>query len=243
MAQDVWLSWADPHQLLFRGVVPFLYVDGRRAFWERKLRLWTAGCLDRLAVCLPESIISEARQLLEQLADGLLSEGQFAQERVHFSERAGPLVEAHARSNSQVEFEALATLLECLGDDCVEAAEMGALGTSRIRALVESGAHDPQPDPDEELIAVQDPPIVALLREVCGNPFRPITFEPSWRTSDVMLLAQGIYAERAFDRIPILADALQDAGCTSDDILGHCRDTSLKHVRGCWVVDLVLGKE
>ena len=82
-----------------------------------------------------------------------------------------------------------------------------------------------------------------LLREAFGNPFRPATFDPAWRTSDVLALARGIYAERAFDRMPILADALQDAGCNNDDILAHCRDTSLAHVRGCWVVDLVLGKE
>jgi len=80
------------------------------------------------------------------------------------------------------------------------------------------------------------------LRDIFGNPFRPVAFAPAWRTSDVMLLAQGIYDERAFDRMPILADALQDAGCDSDDILNHCRDTAQVHVRGCWVCDLVLGK-
>ncbi len=58
-----------------------------------------------------------------------------------------------------------------------------------------------------------------------------------------MLLASGIYAERAFDRMPILADALQDAGCDSDDILNHLRDANATHVRGCWALDLVLGKE
>jgi hypothetical protein len=82
----------------------------------------------------------------------------------------------------------------------------------------------------------------ALLREIAGNPFRPVPFEPSWRTTDVMLLARGIYVDRAFDRMPILADALQDAGCDNDTVLTHCRDTALMHVRGCWVVDLVLGK-
>ena len=56
------------------------------------------------------------------------------------------------------------------------------------------------------------------------------------------LLARGMYEEKAFDRMPILADALQDAGCDTPDILDHCRDTSLTHVRGCWVVDLMLGK-
>jgi hypothetical protein len=67
------------------------------------------------------------------------------------------------------------------------------------------------------------------------------SIDPTWRTSDVLTLARGIYDERAFDRMPILADALQDAGCTNDDILSHCRDTT-PHARGCWVVDLVLGK-
>jgi hypothetical protein len=85
-------------------------------------------------------------------------------------------------------------------------------------------------------------PQADLLREIFGNPFANPFFKPAWRTSDVMLLAQGIYEERAFDRMPILADALQDAGCDSEYILTHCRDTALTNVRGCWVVDLVLGK-
>jgi hypothetical protein len=81
-----------------------------------------------------------------------------------------------------------------------------------------------------------------LLREMFGNPFRPATVDPAWLTSTVVALAEGIYAERAFDRMPILADALQDAGCDNDAILAHCRDTSLMHVRGCWVIDLLTGR-
>ena len=81
------------------------------------------------------------------------------------------------------------------------------------------------------------------VRDIVGNPFRAVTADPRWLTSDVVALAASIYAERAFDRLPILADALQDAGCENADVLGHCRDPQLTHVRGCWVVDLVLGKE
>jgi hypothetical protein len=55
-------------------------------------------------------------------------------------------------------------------------------------------------------------------------------------------LAQGIYEEQAWDRLPILADALEESGCTSADILNHCRQPG-EHVRGCWVIDLILGKE
>jgi hypothetical protein len=80
-----------------------------------------------------------------------------------------------------------------------------------------------------------------LFRDIFGNPFRPVTVDPEWRTVAVLALATGIYDDRAFDRMPILADALEDAGCDSDDIINHCRGPG-PHVRGCWVVDLILGK-
>jgi hypothetical protein len=80
-----------------------------------------------------------------------------------------------------------------------------------------------------------------LIWCVFGNPFHPITVGATWLTSTVVALATGIYDERAFDRMPILADALQDAGCDNADILNHCRGPG-PHVRGCWVVDLLLGK-
>jgi hypothetical protein len=79
-----------------------------------------------------------------------------------------------------------------------------------------------------------------LLREVFGNPFRPVRVRKDWPTSTVVSLAEGIYADRAFDRLPILADALQDAGCESTEVLNHCRGGGV-HVRGYWVVDLLLG--
>ncbi|MBA4187256.1 MAG: hypothetical protein C0467_04475 [Planctomycetaceae bacterium] len=82
-----------------------------------------------------------------------------------------------------------------------------------------------------------------LLRDVFGNPFRPVAFAAEWRTSTVVAIAQQMYESRDFSAMPILADALQDAGCDNDDILTHCRDANFVHVRGCWVVDLVLGKE
>jgi hypothetical protein len=82
---------------------------------------------------------------------------------------------------------------------------------------------------------------LSLLREVFGNPFRPVNFA-SWRTSTALALARQIYNAREFGALPILADALQDAGCNSEDALNHCRDPNRTHVRGCWVVDGVLGK-
>jgi hypothetical protein len=81
-----------------------------------------------------------------------------------------------------------------------------------------------------------------IVRDIFGNPYRPVTFDPHWHTSDVLGLARAIYDDRAFDRLPILADALMDAGCADEQVHGHCRGEG-PHVRGCWVVDLVLGKE
>jgi hypothetical protein len=80
-----------------------------------------------------------------------------------------------------------------------------------------------------------------LVRCVFGNPYRPTAFDPKWLTPTVVALAGGIYAERAFDRMPILADALEEAGCDEAAILLHCRGTD-PHVRGCWVVDALIGK-
>lgn len=83
---------------------------------------------------------------------------------------------------------------------------------------------------------------VETLRDVFGNPFRTVNADPSWLTSNVVQLARGAYDEKAFDRMPILADALQDAGCDNDEVLLHCRQANWEHVRGCWVIDLLLGR-
>jgi hypothetical protein len=80
-----------------------------------------------------------------------------------------------------------------------------------------------------------------LFREILGNPFRPVIVDPAWLTRTVVEVAQATYDQRAFDRMPILADALEDAGCTHTDILEHCRQPG-EHVRGCWVIDSLLNK-
>jgi hypothetical protein len=80
-----------------------------------------------------------------------------------------------------------------------------------------------------------------LVREIFGHPSRPIVLDPFWVTPTVKALAQGLYDARRFQDLWILADALEEAGCTNLDILNHCRQAG-EHVPGCWAVDLVLGK-
>jgi len=91
---------------------------------------------------------------------------------------------------------------------------------------------------EEEAVAQLD-----LVRDIFGPvPFRPIPFFRRWLTSTVKALATAIYENRRFEDLPILADALEDAGCNQQDILGHLRGGG-EHVRGCWALDLALGKE
>ncbi len=81
-----------------------------------------------------------------------------------------------------------------------------------------------------------------VLKDIFGNPFRPTILVPVWVNTMVLNLAQDIFDGRIFDCLPLLADSLEDAGCTNADIMNHCRSPG-PHVRGCWVVDAVLGKE
>jgi hypothetical protein len=85
--------------------------------------------------------------------------------------------------------------------------------------------------------------ITSLIKDIFGPlPFRPVTIAPAWRTPTVLSLAKTIHDEKQFDRMPILGDALEESGCTSQDILNHCRQRG-EHVKGCWVVDLLLEKK
>lgn len=100
-----------------------------------------------------------------------------------------------------------------------------------------------EPESNDDVMQRSVRRAAAVVREIFGNPFRVLPFANEWRTTTVVLIAKQMYESRDFSAMPILADALQDAGCDSDDILTHCRDEKQVHVRGCWVVDLVLGKE
>ena len=105
------------------------------------------------------------------------------------------------------------------------------------------------PFPEARGYAEQGRPLMSLLRCIFGNPFRLVTLAPAWLTPTVLALAQAAYDDRVLPagtlepaRLAVLADALADAGCTDGDLLTHLRGPG-PHVRGCWVVDLLLGKE
>jgi hypothetical protein len=97
-------------------------------------------------------------------------------------------------------------------------------------------SHIPRsPGPGESLAQCQ------LMRELFGNPFRPFFLEPAWRTPTVLTIASQVYERESFEELPVLGDALEDAGCDDQQVLGHLR-AATTHYRGCWALDAVLDK-
>src|SRR5262249_33691102 len=124
---------------------------------------------------------------------------------------------------------------------CVGVLRDEASATRKVELFAEACARRVPSDPPHLMTTLQ----FALIRDLFGNSARRDTAAPFWLCRHdglVTRLAQAIFDENAFDRLPILADALTDVGCTDADILNHCRQPG-EHVRGCWLVDLLLGKE
>jgi hypothetical protein len=222
MTEHEWRVCSDPKKMMecLRGT-----------FGERKLRLLAVGCCRRIWQLLADERSRKGVELAEVSADH-------------------PVSPAILDAVSGAAEDAVADALAPDGVTTVEARDKaGAACTaasyaSNSPAVRESdalevlaSAAEAAPDTTLELLAQ-----VHLIRDIFGNPFRPITLDPACNTSNIVALAQMIYDDRAFDRLPILADALEDAGCTNADILDHCRQPG-EHVRGCWVVDLLLGKK
>ena len=183
----------------------------------RKLRLTACACCYRIVHLLIRRKHEPCRrvvEVVEAVADGRASELLLPDAWEKARAANGPFILNHTYA---------CALTACvIQDNIVQIANYAALATGAV--------------PGERIEQCR------LVRDIFGNPFRPVAVEPSWLTSTVVQLAEGIYSDRAFDRLPILADALQDAGCDSDDILNHCRQPG-EHVRGCWVVDLLTGRE
>jgi hypothetical protein len=185
---------------------------------QRKLRLFAAASFSRLIQLLPERCQRDGISLLERMA-----------------EEAIPL---NVIRRVMTEVRRTIPRMDHLDDPALAALMLyREFASSRVAehaiSAVEGLSHERAARRDEQGLLVLD---------VFANPFRAIAFDPRWRTADTVGLARAIYDDRAFDRLPLLADALMDAGCADEQVLGHCRGDG-PHVRGCWVVDLVLGKE
>jgi hypothetical protein len=213
MTEAEWLACADPVAMLDS-------MD--RKISDRKTRLFACACCRHFSNLAVNEQFVQAIETAEQFADGLTSKA--AMKRARQSVRA---IRHSLPDKSDLQWWAALWLAEVTNSE-------NAYGQV---------AHEIKRFIAEGMLSVEYAPLGAdLIRCIIGNPFRPVRMEPSWTTPDVVALVRTLYASRNIEQLPMLADALENAGCCNRDILSHCRQPGL-HVRGCWAVDLVLGRK
>jgi hypothetical protein len=198
----------------------------RRTASVRKSRRFAAECFWRLVRVLPDPRQRRAIEVLEEWAEGTITQ------RARAEAARGARVACY-------EFPSRIGIEVQLRED-----DLHFVGLMLYRELVSSSPANHAISAPGGLIdgATEQVQQAELIRDIFGNPFRPVEFSAEWRTDTAVVLARQMYESREFGAMPILADALQDAGCDSEDVLNHCRGAG-PHVRGCWVVDAVLEKE
>jgi hypothetical protein len=213
MTEGEYRGCLEPYRLLHFLRSRYAYPAEKAS--NRKLRLFACACCRRIWHLLPDDRSRRAVELSERFADGVVT-----QEEVEAAGRA--IVAAFPRNSKNV------NVAYAVAD-----AAFGSFNSSEVIGSLETAAQ-----------AAEGAAHCALLRDIYGNPFHPAVVEGSWLAwgeGTVVKLAQAVYQDRAFDRLPVLADALEEAGCTDQNILEHCRAPG-PHVLGCWVVDSLLGR-
>ena len=214
MTEEEWLTTDNPERLVRHC---------QKDLGNRKERLIAVAMCRWIEGLVPAQESARLIELVEAFADG-----ETSQDELEEAARIAARHEArHARNPALAEARRFAA-----------AAVTFAAGrvTPALWALQSAAAAVRQMKLDPVAVSFAE-----LVRDIAGNPFHHITLDPHWKSSTVLDLAHTIYRERVFERVPILGDALMDAGCDSDDIIQHCQRPG-PHVRGCWVVDLILGK-
>jgi hypothetical protein len=223
MTKGEWLSCTEPQKMLefLRGKVS-----------ERKLRLFALACCRRIEHLFQEKCCRDGLQKAEEYLEEAIGKSDLQSAcimvRDAYRRAAATAIQVVARDDkARLPIGAVFCLL--MDDAYCSASDASRNAAHAIAEITRTSR--------EKEIKCQD----GFLRDIFSNPFRPVKLDSAWQTANVVALARGIYEECAFDRMPILADALEDAGCTNPEILNHCREPGV-HVRGCWVVDLVLGR-
>jgi hypothetical protein len=217
MTEAQWLVYEHPIPLLE-------HVEYKAS--KRKLRLFACACCRRIQHLMDSAVLRTTLEAAEDYADGQLDEAARKLAYDTAFQRYGQDwydVPAAVIGSIAADYEFH------LAEIARSAAEAAACTDLRWGYR---GENAPQLSAER---AAQS----RLVRCLWGNPFRPSAVNSSWLTSTASEIAQGIYDDRAFDRLPILSDALEAAGCDNTEILGHCRSGG-EHSRGCWVVDAVL---
>jgi len=229
MTEAQWLAATEPTVMLshMHTVVRVAQQRGGR----RKLRLFACACCRAMWQFLAEADQRRAVEVAEMFADEQCEAAELAQAKNGGWHAYCKLVKQHITEGRPQDQQKSHVLLA--------AHAVGWVAHKQARGAAKEGAANLRwikTGQDQNRLMCK------WLRDIFGNPFRPVAFSPEWRTSTAVALAGQMYESRDFSAMPILADALQDAGCDNEAILSHCRGSG-PHVRGCWVVDLVLGKE
>jgi hypothetical protein len=233
--------------------------DVRNMLWhvtpgatERKLVLYVAACCRRIAGMLTDSRPLKAVEVAERVPEGLAAPEELRQASADAGiawvnamfAAEGVSTEGFANKYQSPDYNR-ARRAAYAADAVSQFLNRPELAVDRSTCSARHAAGDESPDALFSVLSTGNPEREIhrrFLDDIFGNPYRPVAFDPRWRTSDAVALAQAIYDDRAFERLPILADALMDAGCEDEQVVGHCRNEG-PHVCGCWVVDLVLGKD
>jgi hypothetical protein len=223
MTEQEWLECAHPTPLLES-------LRQLRRLTPRKWRLFGVACCHRINHLFTDERSRRAVAVAERFADGEATAGEL-DEAFEAAFAVGAALAEEEERNS--------TAFMTAGRDPLRSATWAASDVAHPDESADGVASE---SANAVVPSVERNVQCTLLRCLFGNPFRSNAIDPRWLTSTVVDLAQAIYDERAFDRMPILADALMDAGCDNEEIIAHCRKPG-PHVRGCWVVDLILGKE
>jgi hypothetical protein len=212
MTEQEWLAESRVDVLL-----PWLQRAKKRQLSARRLRLFGVGCC-RLAWRRLTPELRRQVEMAERHADGLVTDGE---------------LKRTWQANCKLECDSWkASAVGCLlwGPWMTWKAPVAATRyAANLLAASAGGEWSAQAD---------------LLRDIAGNPFRKVVWRPEWaKVNDGQAgkLAEAIYERRSFDRLPILGDALEDAGCTDEHVLDHLRQPG-PHTRGCWALDLTLAR-
>jgi hypothetical protein len=214
------------------------YLDGKTS--DRKLRLFACACVRRYWSYLRYRAPREAVEVAERYAEGEASDRELEQAR----ERA----ELSAQTAPEFEQPTYVAALATVAEEALEAARQARESIRRQAVL--AAAFEVIPGEDEtranlEASRRECRAQCELLREVFGNPFRRVRFDPAWLSCSSGAggaILQAVWQEQRFEDLPYLADALTDAGCDEEALLRHLREPA-GHVRGCWAIDLLMGLE
>ena len=219
----------------------------------RKLRLFACACYGRVRHLLPGPLAQAAVEVAERFADGVGTaeelEGADARlwEALEVLEARWRASRGDERTALQPTHEALALALQVTRPEAAKAAYYACSNAHLAAAAIANPDALPGDRAFYASQLAEERGQADLLRDVLGPlPFRPVAIDPAalcWYGGSVVRLARRVYEERKFEWLPVLADALEEAGCQDKDILRHCREQGGIHVRGCWCVDLVLGKQ